>query len=122
MAPNDLLALRAFLNQPDTLLFVGSGLSLWSGIPGWRTIIERLVAAAEEKGARTGIATQALASGNLLEAADALQLTASEIAHEMRTRLGFSTATPHEIHALLTRLGPQRFVTTNYDTLIEQQL
>jgi len=115
-------ALRAFLAQPDTVIFVGSGISSWSGLPNWSTLIRGLIDVAVLKGNRTGIAEKLFANGQLLEAADALPLTPLEIASALRESFGFASARPHEIHSLITRLGPNRFITTNYDTLLEQQL
>jgi hypothetical protein len=114
--------LRTFLDQPDALIFVGSGISCWSGLPSWEQLIEELIAFSASKGGSVLIAKEALSNKQLLEAVDALQLTPSEISEALRVRLGFSRAAPHEIHSLLVRLGPQRFVTTNYDSLLEQQL
>jgi hypothetical protein len=44
------------------------------------------------------------------------------MAATLREELGFAKSRPHEIHRLITNLGPERFVTTNFDNLIEQQL
>ncbi|MGO8914825.1 MAG: SIR2 family protein [Stellaceae bacterium] len=115
-------ALRQFLDQADASIFVGSGLSLWSGLPTWEELIRKLIDVAAAKGATTKISEEALASKQLLDAADALQLTPLEIAGTLWNELGFALAKPHEIHSLVVRLGPQRFITTNYDTLLEQQL
>ncbi|WP_375157544.1 SIR2 family protein [Bradyrhizobium sp. RDT46] len=59
-----------------------------------------------------------------MDSADKLadQITPLEIASTLREDLGFAKARPHEIHELITNLGPERFVTTNFDSLIEQQL
>lgn len=116
------LVLRKFLDQPDALIFVGSGISCWSGLPSWEQLVQELINCSASKGGSVLIAREALANKQLLEAIDALQITPSEISETMRLKLGFAKATPHEIHSLLVRLGPQRFVTTNYDSLIEQQL
>jgi SIR2-like domain len=118
----DEVTLRTFLDQPDAAIFVGSGLSAWSKLPNWEVLLRKLIDIAAAKGGPTQLAEEALASKQLLEAADALELTPIEIANAMRGPLGFSVAVPHMVHSLLVRLGPQRFVTTNYDTLIEQQL
>jgi hypothetical protein len=114
--------LRTFLDQPDALIFVGSGISIWSGLPSWETLIHELIEVCSSKGGSTAIARDALENKQLPDAIDALQLTPSEISEALRIRLGFTQAAPHEVHSLLVRLGPQRFVTTNYDNLIEQQL
>jgi SIR2-like domain len=116
------LALRAFLDQPDAVIFVGSGLSRWAGLPTWEDLIARLIDLAETKNISVRVAREALDNNQLLECADALPLTPIEVAEALRIPLGFAKATPHNVHSLLTRLGPHRFVTTNYDSLIEQQL
>lgn len=118
----DAKALALFLGQADAALFVGSGVSLWSGLPTWPRFIQALIDHAARLGKRVGMAQAAIKDGRLADAADTLDLTPLEIADVMRRDLGFSDARPHRIHQLLTALGPERFITTNYDTLIEQQL
>ena len=34
--------IRQILKRDDTILFVGSGLSTWSGLPSWKKLIEEL--------------------------------------------------------------------------------
>jgi hypothetical protein len=118
----DVAALAEFLDQDDAALFVGSGISLWSGLPSWSALIHALISHAAALSMPVGMAQSALREGRLMDAADALDLSSLEIANVLRQRLGFNTAKPHRIHELLLRLGPRRFITTNYDTLIEQQL
>src|SRR5438445_6762483 len=112
------------LTHPDSVLFVGSGLSTWSGLPSWSTLLSGLMAACERRNGSTRLARDALARGDLLDAADKLAdvMTPLEIATTLRKDLRFAASRPHEIHRLLTNLGPERFVTTNFDNLIEQQL
>ena len=116
--------LLEIIRRPDAVLFVGSGLSVWSGLPSWSQLLLRLIEDAETRAHRTRLARDAYATGDLLDAADKLAdvMTPLEMVSVMRETLGFADARPHAVHALLTRLGPERFVTTNYDTLIEQQL
>jgi SIR2-like domain len=80
--------------------------------------------ACERRNGNTLLARDALARGDLLDAADKLTeaMTPLETATALREGLGFAKSRPHEIHQLLTSLGPERFVTTNFDSLIEQQL
>lgn len=118
----DLAALAAFTEQDDAALFIGSGVSLWSGLPSWHTFIRTLIDYAAESGMKVGMAQSALHDGRLADAADALEISPLEIANLLRTKLGFTTSKPHLIHGLITQLGPTRFITTNYDTLLEQQL
>lgn len=117
-------ALLEVVRHPDAAIFVGAWLSVMAGLPTWRALLLQLVECAEQKGYRVQLAKDAVASGDLLDAADKLADTvpAMEMADAMRGRLGFSAAQPHEVHRLLTRLGPERFITTNFDSLIEQQL
>jgi len=112
------------VSQPDLALFIGSGVSRASGLPSWSKLIAGLIAESESRGGRTKLAREAFGSGDLLDAADKLTdiLTQMEIASAIRQRLGFSAARPSIVHKLLCSLGPQRFVSTNYDNLIEQQL
>jgi hypothetical protein len=51
-------ALRLFLDQPDAVIFVGSGLSLWAGLPNWETLIRRLIDVASAKGSSTQMAEE----------------------------------------------------------------
>ncbi|MET4176620.1 hypothetical protein ABIB99_007741 [Bradyrhizobium sp. LA6.1] len=112
------------LAHSDTVLFIGSGVSIWSGLPNWNSLLAGLIAACVRRGRGALLAQDALARGDLLDAADKLgdQMTSLEIASTLREDLEFTKCRPHEIHSLITNLGPQRFVTTNFDTLIEQQL
>jgi hypothetical protein len=112
------------LTHSDSVLFVGSGLSTWSGLPNWSQLLSGLMAACERRNGSTRLARDALARGDLLDAADKLAdvMTPLEMAITLQKDLGFAKSRPHEIHRLLTNIGPERFVTTNFDSLIEQQL
>lgn len=37
-----MINLKKILAQSDTIIFVGSGISLWSGLPTWSGMIEEL--------------------------------------------------------------------------------
>ena len=113
---------RSFLDQPDVAIFVGSGLSVWSGLPTWEKLLAVLIEIAAKRGSSVQLAQEALASKQLLDAADALPLAPIEITNALRDVLGFSAAEPHEVHSLLLKLGSRRIVTTNFDHLIEQAL
>ncbi|UPT64915.1 MAG: SIR2 family protein [Hyphomonadaceae bacterium JAD_PAG50586_4] len=112
------------VRDPDTVLFVGSGISTWSLLPTWPRLIGGLIDYCEERGRPTRLARSAFAAGDLLDAADKLSdsITQAEIGVVIRERQKFAAARPSRIHDLITRLGPQRYVSTNYDNLIEQQL
>ena len=42
--------LTRVLAQDDTVLFVGSGMSLWAGLPSWSQLIEELAVYLEASG------------------------------------------------------------------------
>lgn len=116
--------LARLVRRPEALLFVGSGISTWAGLPNWERLLEGLIQEASNAGLDTIGAQAALKSGKLLEAADKLPATfrRTDVTRALRHSLGFGQAKPHDIHALITKLGVTNFVTTNYDSLIEQQL
>jgi hypothetical protein len=90
MAPTTTEAiLRSFLEQPDVAIFVGSGLSVWSGLPTWEKLLATLIEVAAKKGSSTQLAQEAIANKQLLDAADALPLTPTEIVDALRNTLGF---------------------------------
>ena len=127
MPPSDLKAeevpLLEFLRQEEAVLFVGSGISQWSGLPSWSQLLGSLLARCHELGGSTGSARAALDRDDLLTAASELcaQMSASEIAAVFRRVLRFGQAEPQEIHRLIFSLGIHRFITTNYDELLERQ-
>ena len=127
MPPSDLKAeevpLLEFLRQEEAVLFVGSGISQWSGLPSWSQLLGSLLARCHELGGSTGSARAALDRDDLLTAASELcaQMSASEIAAVFRRVLRFGQAEPQEIHRLIFSLGIHRFITTNYDDLLEHQ-
>ena len=63
-------------------------------------------------------------NGDLLQAASygLRKLTPASFRKFMQQAVRFGSAAPHVIHKAIVELGPTGFVTTNYDTLIEQAL
>lgn len=116
--------LKDVLAQPDTVLFIGSGISSWSGLPSWTSLIENLAAFLDLNGRRSDAVRSELRRGDLLQAASYgfHKLSRFEIGEFIRAECKYGSAIPHEIHRLIVSLGPTCFVTTNYDTLIEDAL
>ena len=116
--------LKQVLAQKDTVLFIGAGISMWSGLPSWTRVIEELVQFIEESGANADHVRAEAQKGDLLQAASYGfdKLTKQQIGEFIRTVCQYGVATPHEIHRKIISLGPRCFVTTNYDNLIEQSL
>ncbi len=116
--------LKQVLAQDDTVLFVGSGISLWSGLPTWGGIIEELAKFVELSGAKADLVRAEANKGDLLQAASYGfdKLTKQQIGDFIRKTCRWGSAKPSEIHRKIVLLGPRCFVTTNYDNLIEESL
>jgi hypothetical protein len=112
------------LDMRDAVLFAGSGLSIWSGLPNWSELIERLIAFVETRtGSEQTAARRSFMERDFLVAAEHLlrRINRAEFIEFLRADLGFSAARPHQIHELFAQLGPTCIITTNYDQLIETQ-
>ncbi len=113
--------LQKVLQQEDTVLFIGSGVSLWSGLPSWKGLITELITVMEANGLDASLVRRELGYGDLLQAAsygfDKLTPQAMSEFIRMACRLG--KAVPGEIHEAIVKLGPTCYITTNYDKLLE---
>lgn len=116
--------LHSILQQPDTVLFIGSGISCWSGLPSWSRLIEELAHFIETRGYDVGLVRTEAARGDLLQAASYGfdNLTKPQIGECIREACRYGAAQPHEIHRKIVTLGPRCYITTNYDNLIEESL
>lgn len=116
--------LKSVLAQEDTVLFIGSGLSLWSGLPSWTQLIEELATFLEGAGGDADLVRSEAQRGDLLQAASYgfYKLTQSQIGDFIRKACRYGVARPHEIHHALVTLGPRCYITTNYDNLLEESL
>ncbi|TDS85146.1 SIR2 family protein [Comamonas sp. JUb58] len=116
--------LKQVLSQEDTIIFIGSGLSLWSGLPSWSQLIEDLAKFVESFGVNAGLIRAEATRGDLLQAASYGfdRLTKQQIGEFIREACQYGKAEPHEIHKKIVSLGTRCFVTTNYDNLLEEAL
>ena len=116
--------LKHIFAQEETVLFIGSGISTWSGLPSWTGLIEELAQFIEASGAKADLVRAEAQKGDLLQAASYgfEQLTEQQIGKFIRDACRYGVAEPHEIHRKIVSLGPRYFVTTNYDNLIEKSL
>ncbi|MGB4776724.1 MAG: SIR2 family protein, partial [Daejeonella sp.] len=113
--------LRQVLKQEDTVLFIGSGVSLWSDLPTWTELIQELIDFIKENGLDANLTEQELKRGDLLQAASYGfdKLTKSQFAQFIREASRLGNAQPHDIHNKIIALGPNCYITTNYDKLLE---
>lgn len=116
-----LVKIKEILDKSDTIVFVGSGISRWSGLPSWYSMIEELADFLDTQGESSEIVRKELKTNDLLQAASygIDLLTKPQIAEFFRLACRAETAVPHEIHKEIISLGPSCFVTTNYDQLLE---
>ena len=116
--------LKQVLKQSDTILFIGSGISTWSGLPNWAEMIEELAQALEASGYDPDLVRAEAKRGDLLQAASYGfdKLTKHQIGKFIRQVCNYGKARPKEIHRKIISLGPSCYITTNYDDLIEQSL
>jgi hypothetical protein len=113
--------LKKILKQEDTVLFIGSGVSLWSGLPSWSGLIQELIDFIKENGLDANLTEQELKKGDLLQAASYGfdKLTKPQFAQFIRKASRIETAQPQDIHNRIIALGPTCYITTNYDKLLE---
>lgn len=116
--------LRQVLAQEDTVIFVGSGISMWSGLASWSSLIEELAKFVEYNGYKADLVRNEASKGDLLQAASYGfdKLTPQLIGEFIKKVCHYGIAQPHEIHRKIVSLGPRCFITTNYDNLIEESL
>lgn len=126
--PRPSAALIQALRKGTAVAFVGSGLSFDAGAPKWEKLLEEMLKRAKERfpndrGAQLKIASAQdhYSSDQLLAAADDLKdILGSEWAALLNEH--FHRLKPTRVHKQLARLGFAAFVTTNFDTLIEDAL
>lgn len=116
--------LKQIFSREDTVLFIGSGISLWSGLPTWSGLIDELAEFLTVEGFDATLVRQEKNRGDLLQAASYGfdNLTKQQIGEFIRKTCRYGQAEPHEIHKKIVSLGPKCFITTNYDNLIEKAL
>lgn len=119
-----MVKIKQILAQEDTVLFIGSGISMWSGLPSWSRMIEELAQFVESAGASADLIREEARRGDLLQAASYgfNKLTKQQIGDFIRAACRYGVAKPHEVHRKIVTLGPSCFITTNYDNLIEESL
>lgn len=115
--------IRHTLAKPDTVILVGSGVSLWSGLPSWTELVLSLADFVKGLGREDEAIRREIRNGDLLLAASygVFQLQPQEFARFIRLTFK-ADAAPSTVHGLIAALGPTCFVTTNFDHLLEKAL
>ena len=117
--------LLAALEAEECILFIGSGISQWSGLPDWESLLRGMADFLDsrclvKKAEKTEIET-IIQNKDLLTAASlcSSRMRKADIREFIDGVFINSNPKPHEVHKIIVELGPDSFVTTNYDRLIE---
>ena len=115
--------MKKVLKERGTVLFIGSGISTWSGLPTWGRLMEDMAEYIDKKGISSD-EIRKYAYTEPLMAADfgCDRLTSEEFEEFIKSSCKYKVAKPHMIHNLIVNLDPTCYITTNYDDLLEQTL
>jgi SIR2-like domain len=126
MVPNPPRSLIEHLNAGRCVLFAGSGLSAWAGLPTWGNFLKLMVEElhSEEPGRHDGNELgNLIEKGKLLEVADYCKdaLNQGHYNNILRSRLrGDNIIDFPEPYHLIVQLPFSAVITTNYDKLLER--
>lgn len=109
------------LRKQELVFFIGAGLSVGAGLPGWSALVRPW---AEAVGARWPQHESDLTASHLLAVAQFYenQRGRNTLIRALRTALKTTTVKPTSVHHLLATLPSMVNFTTNYDNLLEDAL
>ena len=112
------------IQSKECILFIGSGISVWSGLPSWERLIRQMVEFLCDSGLQSNEKSeieQILLKGDMLTAASlcASLMRKGNFRDFIEEVFIEPNPKPHEIHRIIANLGPDSFITTNYDRLVD---
>lgn len=113
------------IKSNECTLFIGSGISTWSGAQSWYKLLLSYSEFLEQKGICNDKEKEEILNvinkGDLLIAASYCKSlsTDADFAEFIKEEFFDKNLKPHKIHELIISLGSDCFITTNYDSLIE---
>ena len=112
------------LKEKDCLLFLGSGISQWAGLPSWSELVQNLVGFLDDHGLAPDEKTEIesfVHRGELITAASlcSMRMRGADLREFIDAHFVTPNPKPHRAHEIIASLGPDSFVTTNYDRLID---
>lgn len=115
--------IKRILKEKGTVLFIGSGISVWSGLPTWGRLMEDMAEYIDKK----DISSDEIRKYAYTEPLMAADFGCDELSNEefeefIKLSCKYKVAKPHMIYNLIVNLGPTCYITTNYDDLLEQTL
>jgi hypothetical protein len=113
--------LTTSLSRGDVVLFIGAGLSIGAGLPGWGALVRPL---AEAVGYRLPAEDQFITADHLLTGLQHYenQRGRQNLIQHLCDKLDTTTVDPTPVHQVIASLPVHILFTTNYDDLIEQAL
>lgn len=116
--------LAEIASRPETVWYLGAGVSVGSGLPSWAGLLELLADFVDSEGQSSAAVRREIERPDYLQAASygfAL-LTEDRRSAFLKSALKTGVAKPSEVHSAIDEIGGRCFVTTNYDSLMEMQL
>ena len=111
----------------DTVLFIGSGVSVPAGLPSWWKLVSWLRDYTRELGCNVEAAEAFLEENDLINSASALTNELSRLGKSLADFFNddercniFRIAAPQEIHKLIAQLPTSSIISPNYDVLLEK--
>lgn len=115
--------LKKVLSEDGTVLFIGAGISAWSGLPGWGQLLNEMADYVEHSGGdSTNIRNYSNSQPLLAADFGCSALQNEDFNTFIRSACRLNVAKPSVVHQLLIDLGVSCYITTNYDQLLEQAL
>lgn len=114
---------KKVLAEDGSVLFIGSGVSVWSGLPRWEQLLDEMADYVEQRGGDAANIRYHSKSQPLL-AADfgCAALRSDDFGTFIQLACKKNDAKPSIIHQKLIDLGVSCYITTNYDRLLEQAI
>lgn len=118
---SQLKILATLVSKRNATVFVGAGLSIGAGLPGWAALVRPL---ARSVGYRLPTDDELITTDHLLSAAQFYenQHGRQELIQRLRDALDTTLVQPTAVHHLVASLPIHTWYTTNYDDLIERAL
>lgn len=113
------------IKSKECVLFIGSGISTWSGAPSWYELLNDYAKFLANRGLCNEKEKKEILNvinrGDLLIAASYCKSlsTDADFAEFIREEFFDRNLKPHTVHELIITLGSDCYITTNYDSLIE---
>src|ERR1700759_3276787 len=113
------------VRRNDCVLFVGAGLSQGAGLPGWASLLSRILSWYDENGVRLADLAdiqKLIEEKDLLSAAEAIKdgVNPEIFRPALSSIMDDESLSPSQTHLLLPTIPFSAVLTSNYDRLLER--